>query len=92
MFIRRELAEEPYRMFISVYILCPLFIVWSFETIHRLKFYMQRQKRHDITNDVNVNFLICGFVGCVENMLFLADMLFLLSLARVQWNSQKSGH
>ena len=58
--------------------------IWSFETIHCLNFNMQRQKRHDVTNDVKVNFLICGSVGCMKNMLFLANLLFLLSLACVQ--------
>ena len=44
--------------------LSPLFMeIWSFETIHCLYFSTQRQKRHDVTNDVKVNFLICGFVG-----------------------------
>ena len=33
---------------------------------------MQRQKHHEVTNDVRVNFLICGFVRCMKNMLFLA--------------------
>ena len=57
--------------------LSPLFMeIWSFETIHRLNFNTQRQKRHDATNDVKVNFLICGFVECMENMLFLANLLF----------------
>ena len=41
--------------------LSPLFMeIWSFETIHCLNFHPQRQKRHDATNDVKVNFLICG--------------------------------
>ena len=57
--------------------LSPLFIeIWSFETIHCLKFNTQRQKRHDVTNDVKVNFLICGFVERMKNMLFLANLLF----------------
>ena len=65
--------------------LSPLLMeVWSFETIHCLNFNTQRQKRHDVTNDVKVHFLICGFVGCMKNMLFLANLLFLLSLAFVQ--------
>ena len=50
--------------------------MWSFETIHRLNFNTQRQKRHDVTNDVIVNFLICRCVGCMKNMLFLANILF----------------
>ena len=37
---------------------------------------MQRQKCHDITYDVNVNFLICMVVRCIKNMLFLAKILF----------------
>ena len=57
--------------------LSPLFMkIGSFETIHCLSFNMQRQKRHDVTNDVKVNFLICGFVGCMKNMLILANLLF----------------
>ena len=50
--------------------------IWYFETINCLNFYMQRQKRHDVTNDFKVNFLICGFVGCMKNVLFLANILF----------------
>ena len=69
--------------------LSPLFMeIWSFETIHCLNFNTQCQKRHDITNDVKGNFLIWGFVGCLKNMLFLANILFFLFLACVQWNSQ----
>ena len=65
--------------------LSPLFMeIWSFETIHCLNFNTQRQKRHDVTNDVKVYFLICGFVERMKNMLFLANLLFLLSLACVQ--------
>ena len=57
--------------------LSPSFMeIWSFETIHCLNFNTQRQKRHDVTNDVKVNFLICGFVGCMKNMLLLAYLLF----------------
>ena len=57
--------------------LSPLFMeIWSFETIHCFNFNTQRQKRHDVTNDVNVNFLVCGFVGCMKNMLLLANLLF----------------
>ena len=57
--------------------LSPLFMeIWSFETIHCLNFNTQRQKRHDVTNDVKVNILICGFVGCMKNMLLLANLLF----------------
>ena len=49
----------------------------SFETIHCLNFNnTQYQKRHDVTNDVKVTLLICGFVGCMKNMLFIANVLF----------------
>ena len=34
--------------------------IWSFETIHCLNINMQRQKGHDVTNDVKVNFLFAG--------------------------------
>ena len=71
--------------------LSPVFMeIGSFETIHYLNINRQCQKRHDLINDVKVNFLICRFVRCMENMLFRANILFLLSLACVQWNSQKS--
>ena len=57
--------------------LSQLFIeIWSFETIHRLTFNTHSQKRHDVTNDVQVNFLICGFAGCMKSMLFLANILY----------------
>ena len=57
--------------------LSPLFMeIWSFETIHCLNFNTQRQKRHDVTNDIKVNFPICGFVGCMTNMRLLANLLF----------------
>ena len=49
--------------------------IWSFETIHCLNFNIQRQKRNGVTYDVKVNFLICGFVGCMKNMLFLANII-----------------
>ena len=39
---------------------------------------MQRQKRHGVTNDVKVNFLIYGFGGVFKNMLFLANILFII--------------
>ena len=55
----------------------PLFMeIWSFETVHCLNFNTQRQKRHDGTNDVKVNLRICGHVGSMINMLFLANILF----------------
>ena len=57
--------------------LSPLFMeIWSFETIHCLNFNKKCQKRHDAANDVKVNFLICRFDGCIENMLFPAKILF----------------
>ena len=50
--------------------LSPLFMeIWPFETINRLNFNTQRQKSYDVTNDVKVNFLICGFAGCMINIL-----------------------
>ena len=52
--------------------------IWSFETIHCLNFNMQRQERHDVTNDVKVNFQIFRYVGCMKNMLFLANILFFI--------------
>ena len=59
--------------------LSPLFMeIWYFETKHCLNFNTQRQKRHDVTNDVKGNFLICGFVWCMKNMLFLANILFII--------------
>ena len=59
--------------------LSPLFMeIRSFETIHCLNFNTQRQKHHDVTNDVKVNFLICRFVGCMKNMIFLANLLFII--------------
>ena len=62
--------------------LSPFFIeMWSFETVHCLNFNTQRQERHDVTNDVKVILLICGFVGCMKNMLFLANMLFFIILS-----------
>ena len=62
--------------------LSPLFMqIWSFETIHSLNFNTQRQKRHDVANDVKVNFLICGFARFMKNMLFLAYILFYIILS-----------
>ena len=59
--------------------LSPLFMeIWYFETIHGLNFNTQHQKRYDITNGVNVNFLIWGYVGSMKNMLFLANILFIV--------------
>ena len=52
--------------------------LWSFETIHCLNFNTQRQKRHGVTNDVKVNFLICRFVWCMENTICLDNILFFL--------------
>ena len=57
--------------------LSPLFMeMWSPETIHCLNFNSQRQKRHDVTNNVKVNFLIYALVGCMKNMLVLSNVLF----------------
>ena len=58
--------------------LSPLFMeIWPwkyglYETIHCLNVNTKRQKRHDVTYD----FLICGFVGCMKNMLILANIMF----------------
>ena len=47
--------------------LSPLFMeIWSFGTIHCLNFNTQFKKRHDVTNDVNGNFLIYGLFGVHE--------------------------
>ena len=55
--------------------LSPLFMeIWSFGTIQCLNFNRQRQKRHDVTNGVNVNFLIRGFVRCMKKLLFFANI------------------
>ena len=63
--------------------------IWSFETIHCLNPNMQRQKRHDVTNDVKVNFLICGFVGCMKNVLFLANTPFIiLSICAMEYEEK----
>ena len=59
--------------------LSPLFMeIWSFETIHCLNCDIESEtsKRHGVTNDVKVKFLICGSVGCMKNMLFLANIHF----------------
>ena len=59
--------------------LSPLFTeIWSFEIIHCLNFNTQRQKCHVFTNDAKVKFRICGFVGCMKKMLFLANILFII--------------
>ena len=61
--------------------LSPLFMkIWSFETKHCLKFNTQSQKHYDITDEVKVNFLICGFAGSMKNMLCLANILFFIIL------------
>ena len=44
--------------------------------MHCLNFSTQRQKRYDVTNDVKVNFLICGFVGYMKTILFVAYIFF----------------
>ena len=64
--------------------LSPLFMEMSyFETIHCLNFNMQRQKPRDDINDVKVNFLICGFVGCMKNMLFAEKLTLDLFLPKI---------
>ena len=55
--------------------------MWSIETIHCLNFNGQRQKLHDVTNDVKVNCLIHGLVGCMKNMLVLFNILFFIILS-----------
>ena len=55
--------------------------IWSFETIHFINFNTQRQKRHVVTNDVKVNLLTNGFVGCIEIMLFLLTYVFFIILS-----------
>ena len=50
--------------------------IWSFEAMQCLNFNMQRQKCHDVTNDVKFDFMIARFIGCMENMAFLAIILF----------------
>ena len=50
----------------------------SFETIHSLNCNTQCQKHLDVTNDVKFNFLICRFVGCMKNMLFLGNIFFII--------------
>ena len=50
---------------------------------------MQRQKRHEVTSDVKDNFLICGFIGCMKNMLFLANILFvILSMCAMEFEEK----
>ena len=62
--------------------LSPLFMeIWSFETIHCLNFNKQRQKCHEVTYDIKVNFLICAFIRCMQNMLFLTSILFFIILS-----------
>ena len=53
--------------------------IYSFETIHCLNFNTQGQKRYNVTNDVKIKLLICGFARCIKNMLFLANILFYYS-------------
>ena len=65
--------------------------ICSFETIHCLNFNTQRPKRHDVANDVKVSFLICGFVGYMDNMLFLANIRFtILSLCAMEFTEKCS--
>ena len=51
---------------------------------------MTRQTRHDVTKEVKITFLVCGFIRGMKSILFLANILILLALACGQWNSQKS--
>ena len=53
----------------------------SFESIHCINFNTQCQNHHDVTTDVKVNLLICGFAGCIKNVLFLANILFFIILS-----------
>ena len=63
-------------IFFGLMKLSPLFIeICSFETVHCLNFNTQCQKRHDVNNDMKVNLCVCGFVRCMKNMLFLANIL-----------------
>ena len=44
---------------------------------------MQRQKRHDATNDIKVNFLICRFVGCMKkHAISCRDTFFIIRSMR----------
>ena len=61
----------------NVMTLSPLLTeTWSFETMRCLNINTHCQKRHDVGNDVKVNFLICRIVGCMKSMLFLVNILF----------------
>ena len=60
--------------------------IWSFESKHCLNLNMQCQKRYDVTNDAKVKFLICAFVRCKKNILFLANIFFIiLSMCAVEF-------
>ena len=61
--------------------------IWSFESIHCINFNMQHQKHHDVTNDIKVNLLIRGFVGCKKNMLFFAltYLFIILSMSAMEY-------
>ena len=63
--ITHSLIYEVLRIYPENFMkISPLFMeIWSFETIHCLNFNTQRQKRHDVINDVKVNILICGLSG-----------------------------
>ena len=65
--------------------------ILSFETKDCLNYNMKRQKRLGVSKDVKVNFLVLGFIGCIKSILFL-DIIYFLSLACGQWNSQKKWH
>ena len=73
-----HLIYEVLRSYPAIFMkLSPLFMeMWSLETIHCLNFNVQRRKCHDVTNDVKVNFLICGLVRCIKSMLVLSNILF----------------
>ena len=66
--------------------LSPLFTeIWSFKTIHFINFNMQRQKRHGVTNDVEVNLMTHGFVGCMQSCYFLLTyVLIILSMCAME--------
>ena len=55
--------------------------LWYFETLHCQNFITHRQKCHDVTNDVKDL-----RVGCMKNMLFLANILFIsLSMCAMEF-------
>ena len=59
--------------------LSPLFMeIWSSETIHCVKLNTQRQKPHDVTNDVKLNLLTCRFFVCMNKCYFLQTYFFII--------------